>query len=295
MHVARVAQSAFFCGAQQHIQALGGCVQAGIDQPVAAPQPGFLDPGAGDGHGATVAGLGLVGGLVMHLNAAHPGGQPRRGDQQPIAHRDPPGDDGAGQNQAGARHCEGAIDGHPKTTIHWRGDSGRTLCGDSGAEVLDPGAGVTGHRHDGRIGISGACQDLAHCLGRCLDACWVHSVDLGQDGGHAGDAGQAQDGKMLMRLRHWAIVGGHHEKRGIDRQHSGQHIGQEPFMPGDVDEPDGGAVRHDRVGETQVDGHAARFLVRQPIGVDSGQGADQGGLSVIHVACHGDDHGAVSR
>ena len=52
--------------------------------------------------------------------------------------------------------------------------------------------------------------------------------------------------------------------------------------------------RRAAVGEAEVDRHAARLLLGQPVGVDAGQRPDQAGLAVVDVARGGDDHGAAS-
>src|SRR5687767_3542446 len=43
------------------------------------------------------------------------------------------------------------------------------------------------------------------------------------------------------------------------------------------------------MGETQVDGDAARFFFRQAIGISAGERLDQGALSVIDVSGSSDD------
>ena len=53
------------------------------------------------------------------------------------------------------------------------------------------------------------------------------------------------------------------------------------------------AALHRAVGETDVDGDAAGFLLRQPVGIDTGQRPHQRRLAVIDMAGGADDHGAL--
>ena len=86
----------------QRVDALRGCVQRRIDQPVAAFQPCPLDARTGDGQSATIAGPRRRGGFVMHLNATHSRREPGRRQQQTIANRNGTRGDGSGNDQAGS-------------------------------------------------------------------------------------------------------------------------------------------------------------------------------------------------
>lgn len=61
-------------------------------------------------------------------------------------------------------------------------------------------------------------------------------------------------------------------------------------MAWNIHEADQFAARENQVGKTEVDRHAPLLLVGQPIGINSGQRADQGGLPMIDMSGHGDDH-----
>ena len=58
--------------------------------------------------------------------------------------------------------------------------------------------------------------------------------------------------------------------------------------------PSTSPVRHRLVGEAEIDGDAARFLLLQPVGVDAGQRPHQRGLAVVDMAGGADDHGVAS-
>jgi hypothetical protein len=44
-----------------------------------------------------------------------------------------------------------------------------------------------------------------------------------------------------------------------------------------------------QVGKTQIDGYSAPLLFFQAVGIDAGQGLDQGGLAVVDVSGGADD------
>ncbi len=69
---------------------------------------------------------------------------------------------------------------------------------------------------------------------------------------------------------------------------AGEGVVQEPLVPGDVDEAEL-EVALGQVGEADVDGDAARLLLRPAVAVDPGQGQHEAGLAVIDVAGGADD------
>ena len=117
-------------------------------------------------------------------------------------------------------------------------------------------------------------------------------IDLGERDDAAGDAEQVDDGEMLAGLRHDAVVGGDHQQHEIDAGGAGQHVVDEFLVAGHVDEAEHGAVRRRQIGEAEIDGNAARFLLLEPVGIDAGQRAHQRGLAVVDMAGGSDDHDA---
>jgi hypothetical protein len=67
-----------------------------------------------------------------------------------------------------------------------------------------------------------------------------------------------------------------------------QHILDEAFMTGNVDEADA-QVTELEICETEVDGDAASLLFRQPIRIATGQRPHQSALSMIDVTGRADD------
>ena len=77
---------------------------------------------------------------------------------------------------------------------------------------------------------------------------------------------------------------------GIDFAHAGEHVVDEAFVAGHVDEADQLVIAERPVGEAQIDRDAARLFLGQAVGVDARQRLHQQRLAVVDVACGGDDH-----
>ena len=98
---------------------------------------------------------------------------------------------------------------------------------------------------------------------------------------------------MLPGLRHHPLVGRDHQNHQVDSAHARQHVAHEALVARHVDQSHGRRVADRQLGKAQVDRDPAQALLFQPIGVDSGQGADQLGLAVVDVAGRSGDDEAV--
>ncbi len=100
---------------------------------------------------------------------------------------------------------------------------------------------------------------------------------------------------MLDRLRARPVIGGDDQQYPVDRQHPGQHVGQKPLVPGNVDKAELGAVGQARIGKAEVDRQPALFFFGQAVGVDPGQCPHQRRLAVVDMAGGGENHGGMRR
>ena len=84
------------------------------------------------------------------------------------------------------------------------------------------------------------------------------------------------------------------QQHQVDAAYSGQHVADKTLMPGDIDKAqlEQGTVRRSQlqVRESEVNRDAAALLFFQPVGVDAGQGANQGRLAVVNMPRSTDDH-----
>ena len=104
-----------------------------------------------------------------------------------------------------------------------------------------------------------------------------------------------EDGQVLGGLRHGAFVGGDDEQRGVDAADTGQHVLDEALVAGDVDDADVCPAGQRQPGEAEIDRHRPRFFLGQAIGVDAGEGLDEGRLAVVDVTGRADDERTECR
>jgi hypothetical protein len=123
--------------------------------------------------------------------------------------------------------------------------------------------------------------DLAARRGQ---SCGIDRIALAQCHRAAVEAEQAQQFQVLARLRHRAVVGGDHQQHEVDAGGAGEHVVDQLFVAGHVDEAEHRTIRQRRVGVTEVERDAARLLFRQAVGIDAGEGFHQRGLAVVDVA-----------
>ncbi len=122
-------------------------------------------------------------------------------------------------------------------------------------------------------------------LGRVV----VDESDLRERHDTVTDAEQLEDPEVLLGLRLPSLGGGHDEEAGVHCADAGEHVGQEPDVPGHVDEADALARRQGRRSEPEVDRQAAPLLLVPAVGVGAGEGLDEGRLAVVDVTGGGDD------
>ena len=280
--------------ARQHpepgIEPGDGIVDRVGDQPVAPVDVVLGEVLAGDVEGAALTGRTRVGFLVLGMDAAHPDAPAAGGEGQLIAHTHRAREHRAGDDQAGALEGECPVDGEAEIAVNvpladQLGRDGQMLL-----EFIDPVAGHRGHGQDFRSLEARLHQQELDLFGDVPDPRFADPVGLGQRDHALIDSEEVEDRQVLLGLGHGAVVGGDDQQRVIDAGNAGQHVANEALVTRHIDKPHDLAAGHRLVGEAQIDGHAAFFLFRQPVGVDPGQCLHQQGLAVVDVAGGGNDH-----
>jgi hypothetical protein len=159
-------------------------------------------------------------------------------------------------------------------------------------ESGNPLPGPARHRENRRSRKPCRCQQRTrlHCHG--LGPAALDPVDLGDHPRDFLDPDQLQYVEMLEGLRARPVIGSDDQQYPVDRQHTGQHIGQEALMAGNIDKSEFRAIRQSRIGETQIDRQPTPLLLGQPIGIDPGQRTDQRRLAMIDMTGRRQDHGS---
>jgi hypothetical protein len=102
--------------------------------------------------------------------------------------------------------------------------------------------------------------------------------------------------QVLSGLGHDPFVGGNDQDDQIDPPHASQHRFDEPFVAGNIHNPEDDVIPKPQGGKAELDGNSSLLLLLEPVGVDAGEGLHQGGLAVIDVARGPDDdafHGRI--
>ena len=167
----------------------------------------------------------------------------------------------------------------------------RALCLKMTGQRRDPFAAAARHRKDRTPGKPRRGEQRLDLLDDSPGPVALDPVDLGDDPGDLGDSDQFEDVEVLQCLRARPVIGGDDQQYSVDRQHAGEHVRQKALVPRHVDKAELGAVGQCRIGEAEIDRQPAPLFLRQTVGVDAGQRADQRGLAVIDMACGRQDHG----
>ena len=240
-------------------------------------------------HRHPLSGEGRLHVLPVDLQIPHPRLEAGGENLRHVANGQRPLDEGPGDHGAEAVHGEhpvnGQAEGGAQVLLRRRPDELPELL----PEFADALPGVGGDGVDRLALQEGALGLGLHVLFDHLDPIRLHHVALGDDHQAVPDAQEGEDAQVLHRLGHEPLVGGHHQHGQVDAPRPGQHVFDELLVARHVHDARLGAVGEVQVGEAQLDGDAPLLLLHQPVGVDAGEGLDQEGLAVVHMARGADD------
>ncbi len=270
-------------------------MQAGIQHHVAARDRVFGNLFAGQIQRATLARHALRRGPILRVQRTHPRSLARRADEHAIADRNHARQNRAGDDGAGTRQREAAIDRQAKPVVRRTQRRLGRFAQQTRAQLAEPLARARRHGKNVGAGQRGRCERVADFGFDVAPPRLVDEIDFAQHDQAATYAQQIDDRQMLARLRHDAVVGGDDQQQKIDAARAGQHRMHEPFVARHVDEADHFAVCGRQIGEAELDRDAACFLFFETVGVDAGQCLYQRGLAVIDMTGGTDDHTRLFR
>ena len=261
--------------------------QAGRSQPGRRQDFAPLDVVAGDArqvHRQPHARLGAGHPRLVALQAPDSGPLPRAGQLDFLSHRQ------RAVNQRAGDH--GAETGYGKAAVYGQAGTAQVAphlgivqdAVNHPAQFVHAVAGVGRDAHH-RAALKGRSrQRVLHFGLDQLHQFIVHQVGLGHHHQPSGDAQDVEDGQMLAGLGHHALIGGNNEQGQVNAAHPGQHIFDEALVARHVHDADLAAAGQRHPGKAQVNRHLPLLLLREPVGVNVGQGLDQRGLAVVNVA-----------
>ncbi len=208
---------------------------------------------------------------VRGLDAAHPNRGARARHLEPVVHADRAAGEGAGDDRPGARGREHAIDPQPGTlAVRGRRRVLQDLV-ERGAQVVEP---APRHRIDldHARAVEGRPREAGlHVAPHRGEGVVVDDVGVGQRHDAVLDAEQLEDDQVFLALGHPPLASRHDEHDDIDRADAGQHVLEEPHVPGHVDEADLDSRRERGEREAEVERQPACLLFGEAVGIGARQ------------------------
>ena len=103
-----------------------------------------------------------------------------------------------------------------------------------------------------------------------------------------------QPSSMPMTTAAATLGFGDHHQNQVDAANAGQHVADKALVAWNVNKAESNLFtarsREFQVSEAEIDGDSAPLLLFQTVGIDAGQGLDQGGLAMVDVSCGADDY-----
>ena len=255
--------------------------ELGRRQPVAPADVVTVE--AAQVHAGAAAGVHHLGLVVVHLDAAHAGAGAAGLDGQHVSRADLARPQGAGDHRADALEREDAVHGQAgRAAAAARLGAARGAL-ERGQQVVQAAPVPGAHGDDLAAVVGRGLEELAHVRFRQLQQFLVHDVRLGQRHDPVAHAQQLDDGQVLHRLRHDAVVGGDDQQEEVDAGRPGHHGAHEALVARHVDHAQPGARRQLQLRVAELDGDAALLLLAQPVGVLAGEPRDERRLAVVDV------------
>src|ERR1051325_7812745 len=191
--------------------------------------------GAGEIHRHALSPTGFIDGFSMDLETSHPKQIITRQTAHLFANLYRTAERGAGYDYAMALKDKCAV--HRQAKVAGWGGLGRRLqdCRDQLFQLFETLAGDRRDRKLRRIFQISADRQNVDFLFHLVNTRWRHQIGFGDHENRHLNAEQMNDVKVFLGLRHDAIVGGHGEKNEIDAVGAGEHVLDEAFVAGHVD------------------------------------------------------------
>jgi hypothetical protein len=194
------------------VEPIGGSVGGRGDQPLSAFDVGSAQIGAGQIQRAALPRPRGVGRLLLGVDPADSSRDTLRRYDQRIAGVGLPREHHACDDESGAGDGETAVDRQPEVSFGRAILVGQARRRQLGAQIIEPLQRDRADRVQRGITKPGRGEQLANLGPRLGPALRRHSIDLGQDHHRALGAEQIEHRQVFARLRHRAVVGGHHQQ-----------------------------------------------------------------------------------
>ena len=190
----------------------------------------------------------------------------------------------SGHDRSRARESEHAIDWQPKQVVHGPVREIRRDGDQRGPQLVQA---LSAHRRNRQRRVPAypaPGQPLCHLRTHHAEPFGVDEIALGEDRNATPHTEQLDNREMLFGLRHDSFVRGNDEEGDVDAGRAGEHVLDEAFVTGDVDDAGLDAIGQRKRGEPEIDRDAAPFLFFPPIGIDPGERLYERGLAVVDMS-----------
>ena len=294
MHCGPLLHGLGFCQqVQANVYAVTGLQYACVGDPVAAND--VLFGNARQIQCAALARQAHLCSLILGVDAAHAHGLTASRVLQHIAHSDLAAEHRARDHRALAGQGEDAVYCQTEQPVLRPGRHHQRLYFQVLAQRLHTAvAGLAGCGFkNGAFVQAGDGQDGCNFQLHLFDALGQHAVHLGQGDRAVFYAQQLQNLKVLQRLRHYPVVGRHHQQ-GVVNAHSARcHGVYKSFMAGYVNDAQHISVGQGGIGVAQLNRNAPRFFFFETVSFHAREGAYQCGFAVVNVSSGTDDHAST--
>jgi hypothetical protein len=273
---------------EHHVEPVRDGVRAGSDERIAAVCLRALDAREADRD--ALARLRPLDRAVVYLDAAYPHGSPRRLDAQLVARAERSGPEGPSDDSADPAQRERAIDVEAHRAVRPRLLDRIRRAPDRLAQLVEPCARFRADRYH-----LGARDELGGLRDRELERLLVDRVRLRHRDDPAPDVKQSQNREVLVCLGTRALAGVDDEQEEVDPGRARHHRPHEALVAGHVDDREPSPISELERRVAEVDRDPARLLLREPVGVLSGQRAHEPRLPVVNVAGRSDRQGHRAR
>jgi hypothetical protein len=189
----------------------------------------------------------------------------------------------AGDDGAEARDGEDAVNGQARALEIAAAWSGVERGVKRGEEFGQSSASDGGTRNDGGAGQRGGFKAFGDFFTDEREPVVFDKITFGKRDDTGLDAQQIENGEMLVGLGHDAFIGSDDEQGDIYAADPREHVLDEGFVARHVYDAGFASAGEGEPGEAEVNGHTTGFFFGEAVGVNAGEGGDEGGFAVVHM------------
>ncbi len=161
--------------------------------------------------------------------------------------------------------------------------------GEGLAEHIQPFACERGDGENRSPGVGGVLEELLDLLLNKVEPIGIDQIGLGDGHGEAGHFQKLNDGEVLSRLGHDALVRRHDQQDQIHPGGARQHVPDESLVARYIDHTEENVCPRSVFGEAEVYGDSPLPLLLQSVGIHAGECLDQSRFPMVDMSRRAQD------